>query len=147
MNSNVKLVTHEEQAIDEIRSFQRDGFSLEEIYVIAHDNETTEGLAKMMSTNKVGMYEEGIVNAFGNLFRSRGDQLRVKMQSLGLSKEEADQYEKELDKGKIMVMIWTDDSDFDDLDDRRDNLHRDNETVIPPARVYTSGRNDSGGVW
>jgi DNA-binding transcriptional MerR regulator len=147
MNSKVRLVTHEEQAIDEIRSFQREGYTLEEIYVIAHDNETTEGLSKLMSTNKVGLYEEGIANAFANLFRSRGDQLRVKMQSLGLSKDEADAYEKELDKGKIMIMAWTDDHDFDDLETVRKDPRREAAAIVTPTGVYTTERSGSRGIW
>jgi DNA-binding transcriptional MerR regulator len=152
MNSKLKLVTQEEQAIDEIRSFQSEGYSLEEIYVIAHDTDKTDGLAKLMSTNKVGLYEEGIANAFTNLFRSRGDQLRVKMQSLGLTKDAADYYEKELDKGKILIMVWTDDIDFDDMDEqkkdlRKDDLRKDKETIMPPTGVYTTERSGSGDVW
>lgn len=138
MNNKVKLVMTEEQAIEAIRSFRREGYALEEIYVLAHDDKTTEGLADLMDTNKVGLYEEGIANTFANLFRSRGDQLRSKMHSLGLTKEEAAQFEGELDKGKIMVMVWYDDIDRHDLEeDRRRHLHRE-EPVIPPAGLYLS---------
>ncbi|NHN29748.1 general stress protein [Paenibacillus agricola] len=148
MNNKVRLVTHEEQAISEIRAFQQEGYTLEEIYVIAHDNDTTEGFSKLMSTKTVGIYEEGITNAFANLFRSRGDQLRVKLQSLGLSKDEADFYEKELDKGKIMVMAWIDDNDFDDwVPETKDSIRRSDAAIIAPAGVYTTQRTGSTGIW
>ena len=110
MNNRVRLVTTEEQAIQEIRAFRRAGFALEEIYVLAHDDQTTDGLADLMDTNKIGLYEEGIANTFANLFRSRGDKLRSKMESLGLTESEADYFESELDKGKILVMVWYDEA-------------------------------------
>ncbi|MDF2961357.1 MAG: YflT [Paenibacillus sp.] len=148
MDSKAKLVTHEEQAIEEIRAFQREGYALEEIYVLAHDDGTTEGLSKLMSTNTVGVEEEGIADSFANMFRSRGDQLRSKMQSLGLSKAEADHYEKELDKGKILVMVWYDNGDNDDMDAHRRNNRREDEVVIPPAGVYLTNRPGPGNsVW
>ncbi|WP_028549937.1 general stress protein [Paenibacillus sp. UNC451MF] len=138
MDNKVKLVMTEEQAIEAIRSFRREGYALEEIYVLAHDDKTTEGLTDLMDTNKVGLYEEGIANTFANLFRSRGDQLRSKMHSLGLTKDEADHFEAELDKGKILVMVWYDDIDRHDLEDaRRRNLQRE-EPVVPPAGLYLS---------
>ncbi|MEK3719967.1 general stress protein [Paenibacillus sp. FSL H8-0034] len=147
MNNKVKLVTHEEQAIMEIRAFQREGYTLEEIYVIAHDDGTTEGLSKLMSTNKVGMHEQGLANTFTNLFRSRGDQLRVKMHSLGLSKEEADRYEQELDKGKIMVMAWNDDADLDGLETDWTSLRREDTAVAERTRIYTTERTRTRGIW
>lgn len=147
MDNKVKLVMTEEQAIEEIRAFRREGFALEEIYVLAHDEKTTEGLADLMNTNKVGLYEEGIANSFANLFRSKGDQLRSKMQSLGLSEAESAHFERELDQGKILVMAWFDETDrYDREEAYRRNLRRDDDTVVPP--VYMSDRSGpSGGVW
>ncbi|MFE5321030.1 general stress protein [Paenibacillus sp. NPDC056579] len=147
MDNKVKLVMTEEQAIEEIRAFRREGYALEEIYVLAHDDKTTEGLADLMNTNKVGLYEEGIANSFANLFRSKGDQLRSKMQSLGLSEAESNHFEKELDMGKILVMAWYDDTDrYDREEAYRRNLRRNDETVVPP--MYMSDRSGpAGGIW
>ncbi len=146
MNNKVKLVMHEEQVIMEIRAFQREGYTLEEIYVIAHDG-TTDALSKLMSSNKVGIHEQGHTNTFTNLFRSRGDQLRVKMHSLGLSKEEADRYEQELDKGKIMVMAWNDDADLDELETDGTSLRREGMAFAERTLVYTTERTRSRGIW
>ena len=38
------------------------------------------------------------------MFRSRGDELRAKMESLGLTENEANKYEQELDFGKVVVI-------------------------------------------
>jgi len=145
MNNKVKLVMTEEQAIEEIRAFRREGFALEEIYVLAHDDDTTIALSDLMNTNRIGLDEEGVANSFANLFRSKGDELRSKMQSLGLTEAEANHFERELDKGKILVMVWYDDTDrYDREEAYRRNMRRDNETYIPP--VYMSDRSGPGGI-
>ncbi|TDF95519.1 general stress protein [Paenibacillus piri] len=140
MDNQVKLVTQEEQAIQEIRAFQRQGHKLENIYVLAHDSKMTEGLSKLMNANTVGLKEEGVAGAFANLFRSRGDELRSKMQSLGLSKVEAEHYERALDQGKILVMVWHDNDDYYDRYDRPSNNRRQDEIVIPPSGIYFTDR-------
>jgi hypothetical protein len=149
MNSKANLVSTEEQAIREIRAFQREGYTLDEIYVLAHDSETTEGLSKLMNTNTVGMMEEGITGSFANLFRSRGDQLRSKMQTLGLSKAQTDQFEKELDKGKILVMVWSDHWDNHDIEAGRINRNRNRgEEAIVRSGAYGAQRPDaSRNLW
>jgi|GEM_PF-4095032 len=146
MDSRVKLVTHEEQAIEEIRAFRREGYALEEIYVLAHDDKTTEGLSSLMDTNKVGLYEEGIANTFANLFRSKGDQLRSKMTSLGLTESDADHYEKELDMGKIMVMVWFDETDSGSMEAHRRLRRREDEYSVPTTGVYMADRQGPNGI-
>ncbi|OXM87597.1 general stress protein [Paenibacillus rigui] len=145
MESKVKLVTREEQAIEEIRAFRREGYALEEIYVLAHDDKTVDGLASLTDTNKIGLYEEGIANTFANLFRSRGDQLRSKMTSLGLSETEAEHYEKELDQGKIMVMVWFDETDSGSMEAHR-RVRRRDDYVVPSTGIYMADRHGPNGI-
>ena len=57
-----------------------------------------------MNTNDIGVAEQGIVNSIANVCRSRGDELRSKMESLGLSNLEAQRFEEELDRGRIVVI-------------------------------------------
>ncbi|PZE20236.1 general stress protein [Paenibacillus xerothermodurans] len=144
MDSRAKLVANEEQAIQEIRAFQREGYSLSEIYVLAHNERTTTGLSELMRTNTVGLYEEGIADSFANLFRSKGDQLRSKMHALGLSKTEADHYERELDKDKILVLVWFDDSNDDELQVERLAQRRHQQSA---GTMYAGGRPGPGGTW
>ncbi|UUZ81606.1 general stress protein [Paenibacillus sp. P26] len=136
MRTEIKLVTNEEQALRAIRTFREEGRSLNEIYVLAHDGERTEGLSKLTDTRTIGLMEEGVVTAFANLFRSRGDQIRAKMQSLGISEQEAERYEKELDKGKIMVLSWYDDTSMLDREAALKQAERERETSVPPMGVY-----------
>lgn len=69
------------------------------------------------------------------------------MHSLGLSKEEADRYEQELDKGKIMVMAWNDDADLDGLETDWTSLRREDTAVAERTRIYTTERTRTRGIW
>ena len=105
MRTKIKLVDHVEQAIRAIRAFRDEGHPLSDIYVLAHDREQTEELSKLTDTNTIGVIEEGMATALANLFRSQGERLRAKMEALEFSAGEAERYEAELDKGRILVLV------------------------------------------
>jgi len=100
----VKLVENGLQAKQEIEQLLNQGFSKDEVYLLAHSKERSEDLAEALDTNEIGVNEQGFLDSIANVFRSRGDELRSKMESLGLSDTEAQQYEKELDKGRVVVV-------------------------------------------
>ncbi|WP_068775457.1 general stress protein [Paenibacillus sp. FJAT-26967] len=139
METKVRLASNEEQALREVKNLQAEGYNLDEIYVLTHDSDRTEGVAEMTNTNEIGVSEEGFMNAVANLFRSKGDELRAKIESLGLSESEANTYEKELDKGKILVIAYTD-RDGDNYNHNKGPL--DEETTLPPTGIYMSGRDN-----
>lgn len=99
-----RVVENVVQAKEIVDSLKMEGFLLDDIYIFAHDKERTEHITEGLDTASVGMGEQGVVGLMANIFRSRGDELREKMQALGLTKEEADVYEKELDAGKLVVI-------------------------------------------
>lgn len=45
------------------------------------------------------------------MFRSQGDELRSKMEELGLSTYEAVSYQKQLDEGKVLLVFKDDNQD------------------------------------
>ncbi|MCZ8519675.1 MULTISPECIES: general stress protein [Paenibacillus] len=135
MRTKVKLVDGEEAAIQAIRQFRLEGHSLNEIYVLAHDGDTAQELSRLTDTKTIGMMEEGMATAFANLFRSRGDQLRAKMESLGISALDAERYESELDRGKIIVLVWYDEDTgtLDRADEAARRRPRPEELLLPPV--------------
>ncbi|PLT30256.1 general stress protein [Peribacillus deserti] len=100
----VHVIENGVQAKEQIDSLSGTGFGEENIYLFAHDKDRSEHLTENTNTQEIGMKEQGFLSSVKNVFNSRGDELRSKMQSLGLTKEEADQYEKELDKGKVVLV-------------------------------------------
>ena len=74
------------------------------MYVLAHEKDVTDDVADHSKAEKIGVDDTGVGTAFKNMFRSKGDTLRAKMQEVGLSAAEADRYEERLDQGKILLI-------------------------------------------
>ncbi|MBP1989105.1 general stress protein [Paenibacillus eucommiae] len=89
-----------------IEDLQREGYLKENIFVLTHDKERTEHIVDHTDGNQIGVADEGVLTAVANIFRSRGDELRAKMQAMGVSREYAEHLEGELDKGKIVILAW-----------------------------------------
>lgn len=105
----VHIAEHGDQAQNIVSALMDEGFSRENIYIFAHDLDRSKAVTSATLTGDIGTREQGIFESFSNLFKSRGDELRSKMEAVGLSEKEADQFEKELDLGKL-VIIGSDES-------------------------------------
>ncbi|GGN50970.1 MULTISPECIES: general stress protein [Oceanobacillus] len=101
---NVYVVENSVKAKEKIDQLMLQGYTKDEIYVIAHEPDLTDKLSENLHVNQVGMEEEGILDKIANVFRSRGDELRNQFENLGLTEAEADRYEAELDKGYLIVV-------------------------------------------
>lgn len=104
MATEVKVAATLEEAREAVQAFSTAGYGQDHVYVLTHDGEGTDFVAYQTGANEPGVKEEGFMNALANLFRSKGDQLRSKLESLGVGEAEAADLEKELDKGKIVVV-------------------------------------------
>lgn len=94
------------QAKREIDNLETQGFTHDDIYIFAHDKDRSNHITNALDTEKVGMKEQGFLNSMKNMTNSRGDELRTKMTAVGLTDQEAEQYEKELDKGKLVLIAY-----------------------------------------
>ncbi|MFZ7946792.1 general stress protein [Neobacillus sp. 19] len=101
---HVKVVENGVEARREIDQFIMQGFTKDEIYLLAHDKGRSEDLTDSLDIGDIGVSEQGVLDAVANVFRTRGDELRSKLESLGLSKAEAERYEEELDQGRVVVV-------------------------------------------
>jgi hypothetical protein len=90
-----------------IEELEHQGHGKEKIFVLAHDKKRTEHISEHTDANEIGIIEEGLITATANLFRSTGDELRAKLRSVGVSKKHAEQLEAEMDKGNIVVIVWS----------------------------------------
>jgi hypothetical protein len=101
---HVKIVENGLQAKQEIEEFLNQGFTKDEVFIFAHNQERSENLTEALDTEKVGINEQGVFDSIANVFRTRGDELRIKIESLGFTETEAEQFEKELDMGRVVVV-------------------------------------------
>lgn len=90
--------------MNEVKSLASKGVSKEELYVMSHDDDRTDRVADNVDANKVGLKELGFETYVSNMFSKKGDELRAKLEELGFSKQEADNYEEKLDEGTILLI-------------------------------------------
>ncbi|MBP2002457.1 hypothetical protein J2Z69_003530 [Paenibacillus shirakamiensis] len=102
--SYAKVVENGVHAVETVKELSATGYDKDHIFVLAHDQDRTERIVDTANAQEIGMKEEGMFDSIANLFRSRGDELRSKIVSLGFTESEADFYEKELDLGKVLVI-------------------------------------------
>ncbi|SDS26308.1 Heat induced stress protein YflT [Paenibacillaceae bacterium GAS479] len=107
MKPSIQVLENGTDAMSAVRELSRRGYNKDEIFVLAHDKDQTDRLAENSEANKIGMSEEGMFDSMANMFRSRGDELRSKLESVGLTDLEAERYEEVLDQGKILVIAKT----------------------------------------
>jgi hypothetical protein len=80
---NVRVVENGVQAKEVIEQFLNLGYTKDELYLLAHDKNRSKDLTKALETNDLGVSEQGAFDLMANVFRSRGDELRSKIHSLG----------------------------------------------------------------
>ncbi|MEY2194148.1 general stress protein [Neobacillus sp. BF23-41] len=100
----VKIVENDVEAKKSVVQFLNQGFTKEEVYILAHDKDRSMDLTDVTDTNGMEEYDQGVFESLANVFRSRGDELRSNMESLGLSYFEAQQFEGELDMGRLVIV-------------------------------------------
>jgi len=105
MNLFTREYTNEEQLKKDVEFLESKGIERDHVYVLAHDSDRTSRIAESAEINTVGMKEMDFGSAVGNLFKSEGDELRTKLEEMGMTETEAQNYEKELDEGKVLMMI------------------------------------------
>src|SRR5690554_2505676 len=104
--TKVTTVNNVLEARREIQHLIADGYSKENLYLLAHDKKRTVHLVEHTDANPIGITEEGPITAIANLFRSRGDELRAKLRSMGVEEEQAKLLEAEMDRGIIVILAW-----------------------------------------
>ncbi|MCL6571546.1 MAG: general stress protein [Bacillus sp. (in: Bacteria)] len=90
----------------QVVKFLSEGYSEDNIYVLAYDKDRTNRVAEETNAEKIGIAEEGFGIAIANIFRSRGEQLRAKLKSMGFSESKTEQLETSLEEDKIVVIAW-----------------------------------------
>jgi hypothetical protein len=100
----VEVVENVLGAKTKIETLASEGYTKDDIYVFAHDKRRSEDITHGTGTESIGVKEQGMIESMGNLFKSRGDELRSKMKAVGMNRTEAAAYEEELDKGKLVIV-------------------------------------------
>lgn len=105
MKPTIREFKDDGKLIKEIKALTDSGIAKEHLYVLAHDDERTNRIAQHANANTIGIEEEGLAKAVGNVFRKQGDELRVRIKQLGFSQQEAEIIEEKLDDGTVLLLI------------------------------------------
>ncbi|MNH94791.1 Heat induced stress protein YflT [compost metagenome] len=116
MEVQVKIVSDEDQAYVHIHSFQQEGFTMHQIHVLANQDNTSTNREEIMVTYQVSPQEQVTVPVFNNLYQAQGEPLLLQMESLGLTRSEALQYEQALQYGGYLIIAMPDETDTYPLD-------------------------------
>ncbi|WP_409368481.1 general stress protein [Lysinibacillus sp. 38-6] len=92
------------QAKQEVEKLEAQGYLRDNIYIFAHSEKREDDINEALGTEEAGISEQGFLTSMKNLVNSRGDELRNKLASVGLSKDEAAQFEEVLDTGKLVLV-------------------------------------------
>jgi hypothetical protein len=104
MMTSIKVVENAEKALEEINDLYQKGFEMNDVYVLAYHADITHKIAAIANTKEIGIAEEGIYQSLANVFKSRGEELRDKLVSLGISDVKAANIERKLDQGQVAVI-------------------------------------------
>ncbi len=108
----IKGYKDDEALQNHIKNLQSKDVSKENIYVISHDDERTKRIAKNADASIIGSSETGVADAVKSTFSKKGDKLRNQLESIGFSETEAENYEAEMDRGTVFLIV----KDTDDVE-------------------------------
>ncbi|MFD1017917.1 general stress protein [Thalassobacillus hwangdonensis] len=108
MKPFLREYTNDEKLMEDVKKIKEEGIDKNHVYVLSHDDDRTERIAKNAGANTIGFSEQDFKSAVGNLFSKKGDELRTKLQEIGFSEHEAETYEEDMDEGKVLLIVTDD---------------------------------------
>ncbi|MBN9654257.1 general stress protein [Halobacillus litoralis] len=105
MKPTVREYTNDERLMEDVKRLKDEGIDNKDIYILSHDDDRTDRIAKNVNANTIGLSEQDIKHVISNLFSKQGDELRTKLQEIGFSEQEAEEYEEDLDEGKVLLIV------------------------------------------
>ncbi|WP_179134078.1 general stress protein [Halobacillus massiliensis] len=104
-------IFHDDEALSEsIENLKSGGVSEKDIYVLAYDNSHVRRTKRRTDAKKIGVRVTGVGTATKNIFRNKSDKLVSKMKKIGFDQSKAQRIEKELNKGKSLLVVRNKDS-------------------------------------
>lgn len=110
MKPFIKEYENDEKLQEDIKKISANDVKDEDIYVISHDDDRTKRIAKNTGINTIGVKEMDVGDAVKAPFEKKGDELRSKLQHIGFNEAEAQNYEGEMDKGKVFLIVTNNDN-------------------------------------
>ena len=104
MNPFIRIAEDGSQALQTVKELHEAGYRKDDIYVVVNDPTLPQEFADISRADEIGLREDGVFKSLANLFRSRGEELRSKMLSVGVYNGVTERLENELDHGRVVVI-------------------------------------------
>lgn len=105
MKPLIREYTNDEKLMSDVTSLKNKGIDNKDIYILSHDDDRTDRIANNVNANTIGLSEQDFKNVISNIFSKQGDELRTKLQEIGFSEQEAEEYEEDMDEGKVLLIV------------------------------------------
>ncbi|MBU0438850.1 general stress protein [Staphylococcus succinus] len=101
MKPVVKKYVNDEELEIEINTLKDQSISPKDIYILSHDSDRTSRIVR--NTEVTGINYNSYETQEN--YEKQGDELRYKLKSLGITQEESEKYEEEMDQGKVLLIV------------------------------------------
>ncbi|KHE66838.1 general stress protein [Halobacillus sp. BBL2006] len=105
MKPLLREYTNDEKLMQDVTSLKNQGIDNKDIYILSHDDDRTDRIASNVNANTIGLSEQDFKKVVSNIFSKQGDELRTKLQEIGFSQHEAEEYEEDMDEGKVLLIV------------------------------------------
>jgi uncharacterized membrane protein len=104
MENRVMIVNNEEQALKQVQALHQEAYPLHQIYILSSDKEKSDELSIQSGTGHIFTGNEGLSSALKNLLYAQEERLLAEMEALGMTEQEALQYEQALEFGGFLIV-------------------------------------------
>ncbi|MDQ7142644.1 general stress protein [Mammaliicoccus lentus] len=100
----VKTYNNDEALQNDINKLKDVNIDPSNVFVLLHDDDRTARIVEHTDYSGIDYNNKDL----GQKFDKQGDELKAKLQELGLSKEQAEENEEKMDEGKVFLIVKDD---------------------------------------
>lgn len=101
MTPIVKVYSNDEEIEVNINTLKDQKINAKDVFVLTHDPDCTERIVNNTEVSGINYNRSNV----GDEVAKQGNQLREKLQTLGVSEEDSQKYEELMDQGKVLLIV------------------------------------------
>ncbi|WP_426449779.1 general stress protein [Paenibacillus sp. S-38] len=105
MFHSIVVARGEQEVKEAVRDLQSAGRGVDQIQILAHESVRMDQIFKPKYASRIGFVGESMAHTVAPLYKCKGQALREKLLSLGLSQTAVEYYEAEMAKGRIVIAV------------------------------------------
>ncbi|WP_440857895.1 general stress protein [Staphylococcus shinii] len=101
MTPIVKVYSNDEEIEVNINTLKDQKINAKDVFVLTHDPDRTERIVNNTEVSGINYNRSNV----GDEVAKQENQLREKLQTLGVSEEDSQKYEELMDQGKVLLIV------------------------------------------